>query len=176
MGDDIDGRHLGAQAIHLIPDCLVPPPRAHCPQARRERRLQRFIQEAQDAYECTGTGSWSGITENAPTHPGITVSSHAPFPHGCYIRCARHSVWKAPSTHSTCGDWRVYLHTWAIRRRFLRTAAREWSLISGDLFDYGLINLRAFIALFALFCGTATARSSCSFGCRLYAAPAPSIS
>lgn len=114
-----------------------------------------YIQEAQDAYEVYWNGILIGRYGRVPPHAWWYYHNNFPqsFPlRGSAIGVLAIRVWKAPLyIFDPAEEGGVYLpevgdpSTIALRQR-----AREWHIISGDLFDYGLVLVRAFIALLCL--------------------------
>ena len=113
-----------------------------------------FILEAQDAYELYWNGKLIGQYGKLPPHASwyyTAIPQSFPLTGGTSgVLAVR--VWKAPLDvfdpaeeggidSPEVGDTQVVS---------LRTAAREWQIISGDLFDYGLVLLRVFIAFLCL--------------------------
>jgi hypothetical protein len=117
-------------------------------------RYNLFIQEAQDAYEVYWNGELIGRYGRLPPHASWYYST---FPQAYPLIGATSGVlairvWKAPLDFydpSTNGG--IYLPQVGDPQTIaLRVGAREWEIISGDLFDYGLVLLRVFIAFLCL--------------------------
>ena len=124
------------------------------PTAGENSQLSVLIQAAQDAYEVYWNGKLIGRYGKLPPHAWWYYSQFArSFPltgSGAGVLAIR--VWKAPlDAFDPAESGGVYLP-------FVGDAATislgvdesEWQIIGGDLFDYGLINLRVFIAFLCL--------------------------
>lgn len=113
-----------------------------------------FIEQAQDAYEVYWNGKLIGQYGKLPPHASWYYSQFArSFPlTGATSGVLAVRVWKAPlDAFDTAGLGGIYLPEVGDPSTIsLRTDASEWQIISGDLFDYGLILLRVFIAFLCL--------------------------
>lgn len=113
-----------------------------------------FILHAEDAYELYWNGKLIGQYGKLPPHAWWYYSE---FPQSFPLTGAPDGVlairvWKAPlNAFDPATEGGVYLPQVGDPDTIaLSAAANEWQIISGDLFDYGLVLLRAFIAFLCL--------------------------
>lgn len=113
-----------------------------------------FIPIAQDAYEAYWNGRLIGRYGKLPPHASWYYGN---FPHafslpGSTTGVLAIRVWKAPlDAFDPADNGGIYLPQVGDPNTIaLQAAASEWQVISGDLFDYGLILVRVFIAFLAL--------------------------
>lgn len=113
-----------------------------------------FIQDAQDAYEVYWNGELIGRYGKLPPHASWYYSTFPQaFPlRGSAIGVLAVRVWKAPlDMFDPATNGGIYLPQVGDPSTVaLQVGSIEWQIIRGDLFDYGLIMLRAFIALLCL--------------------------
>ena len=124
------------------------------PSARETGDYSIFIQEVQDACEIYWNGRLIGRYGRVPPH---AIWYYTLFPQSYPLTGATSGVlavrvWKAPLDAfdlSTNGG--IYLPQVGDPQTIaLQESAQEWQIISGDLFDYGLVLLRTFIAFLCL--------------------------
>ena len=124
------------------------------PAAGESGQLCVLIQAAQDAYEVYWNGKLIGHYGKLPPHASWYYSQFArSFPlTGSRSGVLAIRVWKAPlDAFDPAESGGVYLPEIGDPATIsLGVDETEWQTISGDLFDYGLINLRAFIAFLCL--------------------------
>ena len=115
-----------------------------------------FIPEAQDAYEMYWNGKLIGQYGSLPPHASWYYNFRA-FPKSIPLTGAPEGVlavrvWKAPlDVFDPAEVGGIYMPQVGDPNTIsLRADASEWHLISADLFDYGLVLVRAFIALMCL--------------------------
>ena len=113
-----------------------------------------YIEEAEDAYEIYWNGSLVGQYGTLPPHASWY---YQPFPRSFPLSGATSGVlairvWERPlNIFDAAERGGIYLPNVGDPESIaLRLGAREWSIIRGDLFDYGLVMLRAFIAFLCL--------------------------
>ena len=113
-----------------------------------------FIAQGQDAYEVYWNGKLIGQFGKVPPHAWWYYSPFSrSFPlTGSKAGVLAIRVWKAPLyAYDKDGLGGIYDPEVGDPATIsLRQDETEWQIISGDLFDYGLIMLRAFIALLCL--------------------------
>ncbi len=113
-----------------------------------------FIEEAEDAYEVYWNGQLIGQFGKLPPHAWWYYSQFSrSFPlTGAKSGVLAIRVWKAPLfAYDPEGVGGIYNPEVGDAATIsLQQDETEWQKISGDLFDYGLILLRAFIALLCL--------------------------
>ena len=113
-----------------------------------------YIEESEDAYEIYWNGNLVGQYGELPPHASWY---YQPFPKSFPLEGATSGVlairvWQRPlNIFDAAERGGIYLPSVGDTDSIaLRLGAREWSIIRGDLFDYGLVMLRAFIALLCL--------------------------
>ena len=113
-----------------------------------------YIEEAEDAYEIYWNGNLVGQYGTLPPHASWY---YQPFPRSFPLSGATSGVlairvWERPlNIFDGAERGGIYLPNVGDPESIaLRLGAREWSIIRGDLFDYGLVMLRAFIAFLCL--------------------------
>ena len=113
-----------------------------------------YIQTAQDAYEVYWNGKLIGQYGKLPPH---ALWYYSQFPRSFPLPAPSSGVlafrvWKAPlDAFDPSGNGGVYLPRVGDPNTIaLIAASGEWTIIRADLFDYGLVNLRAFIAFLCL--------------------------
>jgi hypothetical protein len=124
------------------------------PAAGENGQLSVLIQAAQDAYEVYWNGKLIGQYGKLPPHASWYYSQFArSFPlTGPRTGVLAIRVWKAPlDAFDPAESGGVYLPAIGDPATLsLGVDETEWQIISGDLFDYGLIDLRVFIAFLCL--------------------------
>ncbi|HEX4757964.1 MAG TPA: SpoIIE family protein phosphatase [Terracidiphilus sp.] len=124
------------------------------PEAGSKREYRIVIMEAEDAYEVYWNGKLIGQYGNLPPHASWYLAKFArSFPlTGAPAGVLAIRVWKAPLDAFDPEDkGGVYLPQVGDPVTIsLREQASEWKIISADLFDYGLVMLRIFIAFLCL--------------------------
>jgi serine phosphatase RsbU (regulator of sigma subunit) len=124
------------------------------PTAGENSQLSVLIQAAQDAYEVYWNGKLIGRYGKLPPHAWWYYSQFArSFPltgSGAGVLAIR--VWKAPlDAFDPAESGGIYLPVVGDAATIsLGVDESEWQIIGGDLFDYGLIDLRVFIAFLCL--------------------------
>ena len=124
------------------------------PAAGNNGQYSVFIQAAQDAYEVYWNGKLIGQYGKLPPHASWYYSQFArSFPlTGSAAGVLAIRVWKAPlDAFDPAESGGVYLPMVGDPDTIsLGVDETEWQIISGDLFDYGLVMLRIFIAFLSL--------------------------
>lgn len=117
-------------------------------------RYSIFIEQAQNAYELYWNGKLIGQYGRVPPHAIWYYSRFfQSFPlSGATSGVLAVRVWKAPlDAFDPSDNGGIYLPQIGDPQTIaLQESAQEWQIISGDLFDYGLILLRIFIAFLCL--------------------------
>ena len=124
------------------------------PSARETGDYSIFFQEVQDACEIYWNGKLIGRYGRVPPH---AIWYYSKFPKAYPLTGATSGVlavrvWKAPlDAFDPSDDGGIYLPQVGDPQTIaLQESAQEWQIISGDLFDYGLVLLRTFIAFLCL--------------------------
>ena len=124
------------------------------PSAGQSGNFSLYIEDAEDAYEIYWNGKLIGQYGSLPPHAKWYYQD---FPQSFPLNGAKSGVlairvWQRPlDAFDAAERGGIYLPQVGDPDTIaLRLGAREWGIIRGDIFDYGLVMLRVFIAFLCL--------------------------